>query len=215
MFTTLKSYFFKTIYFYLKFWVDTTFNLTIEGLENIPKDQGVLVVANHASYIDIVVIARAFYSCLYETSWVISKSNFRLWYLKGVYALFTVIVVNGTTEKVSRALKNNRYAIIFPEGGKRWCPPHKLKKRKARTGAAAIALSTGCTILPIGLSGTEKVLPPSVSRLNLKQPIRLSIGEPFKFNPGEKESINKRGLLEVTHEIMSRVYSLTDTKYML
>jgi len=201
----LKNLALTYAHFLIKIAVKSCLNITVKGKENTPTVKSAIIVANHSSYIDVPVLGYALFSNLKNISWVISKYNYRLWFLKWVYVVFKVLVVNGTTEKIKKELKDNRWVAIFPQGGKRWCPPSKSCLKKPGTGAAAVALTMNVPIIPVGLIGTNKVLPARSFRLNPRRKITVCIGQPFSFETLPQEKINTFILKDATDEIMHRI----------
>ena len=182
--------------------------IKILGKQNIPNTNQVLIVANHSSYLDVFILGVALFHNLINIRWVISKTNYRKWYLQWLYWLNRVIVVNGTIEKAKQALNNNLWVAIFPEGAGKWCAPKNEEKRKPGHGAATIALSTGVTILPIGISGADKVLPANSFKMNRQYGIAVRIGEAFSFEMAQQERIDQALLEKTTQEIMGRINAL-------
>lgn len=186
--------------------LNLNFKITIKGQENIPEATSALIVANHISYLDVFMVGLGLYDKLINLRWVISKENYRMWYLRWLYWLYRVIVVNGTVEKAKKAIKEDCWVVIFPEGAKRWCFPREADRYKASNGAAAIALSTGIPIIPVGLSGTEKVLPVHTFKLDTRHSIIVNIGKPFSLESVSQERIDEAALEKATAEIMKRIH---------
>lgn len=197
-----------------RFFVKANFKIIFKGLENIPHVDSALIVSNHASYLDVLLIGTAFYGNLGSLRWVISKENYKLWYLKWFYALYPVIVVNGTVEKVKKSLRENNWVVIFPEGAARWCSKEQTQHKKPGTGTATIALSTGVTMIPVYIHGADNVLSPQSFELHTAHTMTLTVGKPFAFGKIDQEKIGQSLLDEKTAEIIQRISSLTtpDTK---
>ncbi|MDF2610860.1 MAG: hypothetical protein K0R92_2334 [Lachnospiraceae bacterium] len=132
---------------------------TVIGLENIPKDEAVLYVANHRSYFDIIV---GYTSVPNLTGFVAKKEMqkvpfIRVW-MRYLNCLFLdrddireglKMVLDGV------ALVKNGYSIwISPEGtrnqGKDLLP--------FKEGSLKIAEKSGCAIIPVALSNTDAQL---------------------------------------------------------
>ncbi|MFH1771824.1 MAG: lysophospholipid acyltransferase family protein [Candidatus Omnitrophota bacterium] len=194
----------------MRVFVRINLKIFVNGLENLPKhtERGAIIVANHSSYLDIIVVAVAVFQNLINLSWVVSRNNYRLWCLKPLWLVFKPIAVNGTIEKANKDLSANRWIVIYPEGGKVWCPPREIKKRKPGKGAAIIGLTTGVPIIPVGITGADIVLPPRDFKYNPRHPIIVRIGKPFTFEKIEQERISEEILQEKTDFIMSKIEEL-------
>lgn len=204
-----RIYLIKVIALVCKALINSQLKVIINGKENIPDGDNVLIVCNHCSYLDIFLISMAFYESLPNLDWVISKENYRNPFFKWLYYIFPVIVVNGTIAKVRLALKKKRRVVIFPEGARRWHHiDGKINKERLSTGTAAIALSTGVTIVPVCITGADIVLPPRSFKLNPQYGVMLTIGSPFCFEAVDQKNITGELLEEATDEIMNCVKEL-------
>lgn len=205
----VRIYLIRLIVLVCKTLINSQLKVIINGKENIPEEDSVLIVCNHCSYLDVFIISMAFHERLPNLDWVISKENYRNPLFKWLYPVFTVIVVNGTIAKVRLALKKRRWIVIFPEGARRWHHVDgKINKGKLSTGTAAIALSTGVAIVPVCITGTDIVLPPRSFKLNPQYGLMLTIGKPFRFEAVEQKNITAELLEEATEEIMNCIKEL-------
>lgn len=186
------------------------FKIEVSGEENIPlQASGTLIIANHSSYLDVFVIGRAFSQNVLNMRWVISKTNYNIWSLKWFYWVYRVIVVNGTVEKARKAIKENKWVVIFPEGAARWCGnKNNIESNRKSRGTAAIALSTGASIIPVYIKGADQVLPPDSFTLKPQFTINVTIGKPFSFTPVNQEKIEESLLDKTTQEIFGRINAL-------
>jgi len=215
LFGNLRILLTKCAYTILKFIVLSNIKITIEGKDNIPKDiSRALIVANHSSYLDVINIAYAFYDNLIDLSWVVSQSNYKLWFLKWLYLLFKPIVVErgGTIDKIKHDLMYSRWVVLFPEGNEKWCPPQEAAKKRVKpsSGAAVVALSTGVTIIPVGITGADKVLPARSFHMDTRYHITVRIGKPFSYDKVEADKIDQGMINETRQGIMNRIYPLVD-----
>ncbi|MSN96154.1 MFS transporter [Campylobacter sp. FMV-PI01] len=94
------------------------YKLNLKGIENIPQTGGVLLVGNHFSWIDWLIVQ----ICLKRSvKFVIHKSFYEIWYLKPFLKIFRVIPIGSRSsksalEKMRLHLKNGEVVAIFPEG---------------------------------------------------------------------------------------------------
>lgn len=182
IFADVVQFFVKKIYHRVKY----------TGLENIEKDKNYLVVANHVSATDVVVL----YDVIPNMRFMAKEELFKK-------PIIGSVIKKGGGFKISRGthdfssllnaikmLKTNS-VLIFPEGTR-----HALEKQvKAKVGAAYIANVAKVEILPIYLS---------VKRHPFSK-INVIIGQASKI---ALERIPKEKLEEVSQEIMEDVYKL-------
>lgn len=90
------------------------------GLENLPDDGGYLVVSNHVSWIDGILIL---WMMPRNVRFVVDGSNFGSGFAKWLAAAFDTILMLANPKSIARALKAAREALgdgdvvgIFPEG---------------------------------------------------------------------------------------------------
>lgn len=90
------------------------------GLENLPSGGGYLVVSNHVSWIDGIVIL---WMMPRNVRFVVDGSNFGSGFAKWMAAAFDTILMTANPKSIIRALKSARQALtegdvvgIFPEG---------------------------------------------------------------------------------------------------
>ena len=164
------------------------FRIRIIGSENIPKSGGGLIVANHVSYADAIIIGCAgsrlirflMWQPIYENKW-----------LNPVCRLFEAIpLVRNSAKEAIRALRHARTELekgnlvgIFPEGAlTRTCHVQPFER-----GIEVIRRGLESTpIIPIYLDGLwghalslKGGQPFGASRLRLRHEVTLYIGEPI------------------------------------
>ncbi|WP_246083206.1 lysophospholipid acyltransferase family protein [Nonomuraea diastatica] len=108
-------------------------------------------------------------------------------------------------DEAAALLERGELFGIHPEGTR--SPDGRLYRGKV--GVAWLALKTGAPVLPVALSGTEKVLPPGAS---VPRPARIgiAIGAPLRFDGDHTKARDRR---RVTDEIMAAVQKLSGQEY--
>jgi acyl-[acyl-carrier-protein]-phospholipid O-acyltransferase/long-chain-fatty-acid--[acyl-carrier-protein] ligase len=96
----------------------TRYNLTTSGITNIPKTGGVLLLGNHISFLDWMLVQVA---SPRPIKFVMAKSYYNVWYLKWFLDFFNVIPISnigskGALDSVKQRLNNGEVVAIFPEG---------------------------------------------------------------------------------------------------
>lgn len=117
--------------------------------------------------------------------------------------------------RIKAAIDLGRPIIIFPEGGRTFKGKNNQflyseknnRIRFLQGGIGLLVRKTGATIIPIGVKGSDKVVPNSRNRLFTKfiigKKVTISVGEPISF-----DSKTPREL--VTQEIASQILKLID-----
>jgi len=182
-----------------------------EGLENIPARGAAIVVFNHRSYFDPIVMAL-----------VIAKAGRNIRGL-GKKEVFDVPIVGrilkasggirvdrgtGSEETLDAAIdavEAGELLMIAPEGTIPRGPAFFDPVLKGRWGAARIAAATGAPVIPIGLWGTEKVWPrrAKLPRLSLtdRPLVRVSVGGPVKLLSKSLDADTKRIMKAISAQL--------------
>jgi len=130
----------------------------ITGEENLPGDRPHVIVANHQSFVDILLLFRL----RLHYKWVSKVENFRAPLIGWNMSLNRYIpIVRGTMKgnlqmmrACEEALKAGNSLMMFPEGTR--SPDGTM--RPFKDGAFELALRTQSPILPIIIEGTAKAL---------------------------------------------------------
>ena len=134
-------------------------SIDIQGRELAEKDATYVIISNHQSLLDILLI-----NCLrYKFKWISKIENFKVpvigWYLK---MADYIIVDRGNEESKAEmlersfiCLKKGISVMIFPEGTR--SPDNEIGFFKR--GAFQLALEAGVPILPVLIDGTGGILP--------------------------------------------------------
>lgn len=181
----------------------------IEFPEQFPKWKNRLIIAsNHPSAFEPWLLLGIFFSeCVLHPIMHIpyitpDKKLFKRWFLYPIWDRMIFIPrgnIRGELKAfflISLTLRRNRRVIIFPEGGRTGRGKEKeivySKKgkplRSLKNGIGIVALHSGATIIPVWISGADKVLPIGAlfPRLWIKVIIRW--GEPIQvFQVGRKK----------------------------
>ena len=185
------------------------FRLSAKGLENIPKTGPVLLVSNHASYIDPfldgVMLRRPIHFMARSDLW-----NVKLlaWWIPKVHGI--PIRRTGFDRKALQVtfdyLKNGEIILIYPEGTRSF--DGNLKP--GMPGVGMIAYQAKVPVIPIYISGSFAAYPRNVKFPKPKK-ITVFYGPPLdlqaEFNlPDEKETY-----IAIVSKIMDAIRALSPT----
>ncbi|MCP3855169.1 MAG: HAD-IB family hydrolase [Actinomycetia bacterium] len=183
----------------------------IEGVENIPKDGGAIMVGNHRSYFDVSALGMVLAQAGRPARFLGKKEVFDAPLVGQVArALGGIRVDRGTgsdrpLDDAADALAAGELVALMPQGtiprGRAFFDP----ELKGRWGAVRLARTAGVPLVPVGLWGTEKVWPrsarvPNVLNVTDPPPIRIRVGAPFHAADGDID--------QATAEMMERINAL-------
>jgi 1-acyl-sn-glycerol-3-phosphate acyltransferase len=96
--------------------------------------------------------------------------------------------------------------VIYPEGTITRDPD--LWPMRGKTGAARLAFTTGCPVVPIGQWGAQELMPgrkPSFPRLLPRKTLRVAAGDPIPLDDLHEKPMTVDILDEATARIMDAV----------
>jgi 1-acyl-sn-glycerol-3-phosphate acyltransferase len=134
-------------------------NISVSGLENIDPKRTYVIVANHQSLADIVVL----YKTRMQFKWVAKEDLFKVPFLGWCLSLSKHIKLSrgnlGSIKKVyhqaAKWLKKDMSVLFFPEGTR----AKTGKMSQFQNGAFKLAIKEKKPILPISINGTRQALP--------------------------------------------------------
>lgn len=179
----------------------------IIGLDNVPKEGGVIICSNHLSNLDPFLLG---YKLERNIRWLAKIELFRYKIIAFYIKKFGVVPVNrdkGDSNAILTALSllQNREAVgIYPEGTR--ALRNKKRISKVHAGVAMLALKSGCPVIPVRIITDYKIF----------SKIKAIFGKAFYITDktikitGETtyEQIPYEKYKEISNEIMDVVYSL-------
>lgn len=184
----------------------------ISNTENIPPPtRPLIIIINHIALLDPVMVLGGFPRTVFPMA---KKETFDLPILGSLTSLYGAIPVRrgeGDIKAIKSALKvlkQGGVVLLAPEGTR--SPTYQMQFGKE--GAAMLALRSGATILPIGITGTHRV---KAHWRNLgRPPVHLAVGVPFRLQPVKPSGRTSREELEaMTHEMMYRLAALLPQEF--
>ena len=142
---------------------------TYIGLENIPKDKSFILVGNHTSYLDPILVASTTKECVH----FFAKDSLYKGIKKPLFKALGIIPVNRKIKDKNalnlgiKYLNNNKVIGIFPEGT---INKTDEKIMRFKYGAVKMSKETSKLIVPFAINNKYKFLKKSVS---------ITIGTPY------------------------------------
>jgi len=173
-------------------WVLAGIKLTVVGEENIPKNEAVLYVGNHRSMVDIVV---AYALCPNLTGFVAKDvvekvPALRAW-MRRLHCEFLnrddlkqgMKVILSCIDKVKRGIS----IFIFPEGTRNKNKEDSTDIATFKDGSFKIAQKTGCKIVPVAITGSNRIFEDHVPFIKSAKVI-IEYGTPITYKELDAEN---------------------------
>jgi 1-acyl-sn-glycerol-3-phosphate acyltransferase len=188
------------------------------GAENLPLDRGFVACSNHLSHIDPFTLAHFLLDNGCPPRFLAKESVFRIPVLGRIVAGAGQIPVYRETADAGKAfsaavaaVERGECVAVYPEATLTRDPD--LWPMVGKTGAARIALATGCPVIPIAQWGPQDVLAPYGKRPHLlpRRVVQVVAGPPVDlsaFPGGTSDAAQLRG---ATDAILDAVTALLVT----
>jgi 1-acyl-sn-glycerol-3-phosphate acyltransferase len=188
---------------------------TVEGLEYVPEQGGAILAGNHLSVADEWFLAALVprHIAFWAKAEYFTATGFTGWLTRGIVnGLGAIRVDRGGGRAVLAAfdaaipaLRDGGLIAVYPEGTR--SPDGRLYR--GRTGVARLALAAGVPVIPVGVLGTDRVLPID-ARWPRRADVTVRFGKPLDFSDRTADS---KGLRGVTDEVITEIQQLTDQEY--
>lgn len=188
----------------IKWFYDHYFHVSVEGLEHLPANGRVLVIANHSGQLPIDGLL---IGCALATNpqgpraprAMVERFLPTVPWLGSVLAGIGAVI--GDPHNCVKMLEQDEAIIVFPEGvrgsGKLWRQRYQLQR--FGSGFMHLAMQTGTPIVPVGVVGCEETMPsianlsplarllglpylPLTTPVPLPARVSLHFGEPLRFD---------------------------------
>ena len=213
--------------------LDLHYRFTAQGADNIPEEGAALIVCNHRSLLDPVVVA---WSVERFINFAEASYGFKIPVVKQISELagaFPLSIYGGSESdqnisKASELLARGELVGIFPEGVQSFFNPHRVSKiANFKTGFAKLALESRVPIIPVAVvPHEERELPkipgfivsayvkvPGASdgvRLITYHGVTCRIGRPIDLSPFFDEPLSKALIDRIAGRIRRIVIKLYD-----
>jgi len=179
--------------------------LAVDGRAPECGERGMIVAANHSSWIDAWVLQAAIWP--QRITFLMTELYYDL-PVAGLY--FRAVGARPIREEgpsvaglraAREALEAGEIVCLFPEGEITWTG----EMGKGRRGVARLARRTGATVLPVGIHGAMHVWS-RVQRRPRPHRVTLAIGAPMRYD----ESDDRGGEQRFTERLMNEIRGLCE-----
>ena len=181
------------------------------GAENLPRDRGFVAVTNHISHVDPLVFAHFLNDAGIMPHFLGKVEVFDVPVVGAILRGARQIPVRRETGTAGEAyaaavaaVEAGECVAIYPEATLTREPG--LWPMRGKTGAARVALSTHCPVIPIAQWGAHRVLPPYARRPSLRRhTMQVRAGAPVPLEDLYAAPLTAEVLHEATERIMSAI----------
>ncbi len=190
--------------------------------ERVPQSGGVLFISNHISYFDPLAVGDYL---IWSGRWPRFLGKAEIWSVPALGWLARscgqIPVQRNTPRAVDAlaaagdAIAQGKAVLIYPEGTVTADPD--TWPMTARSGAARLALTTRCPVVPVGQYGANLVMPgkrPSFPRFFPRKTMRALTGEPLdlsdlqqRYDEGDRSAVREAGerFMDAITDLVSRL----------
>lgn len=192
----VKAIFYPFVTLYLGF--------TRDGLEHLPRRGPVIVVSNHASYMDAILLGSASPRPIHfiVLQWMYEMLVIRWFY----WGMGTIPVRAGSDargiRKALRVLSSGDVVGVFPEGTR----SADGRLREAQPGAALLAALSGAAVVPAFIDGARDSMPVG-TRFPRPARIHVRFGPALRFPEG-RGARDREALMEFAQRMEAAIRAL-------
>lgn len=187
------------------------------GGDKIPETGGCLVVLNHVSHVDPLTVAHLLYDNGRLPHYLAKSSLFKNKAMDRFLRDAGQIPVERSSRNAAgafaaavEAVRDGLCVVVYPEGTITRDPGGWPMTGKS--GAARIALETGCPVIPVGQWGAQELLAPYAKKPDLRprKRIRMIVGDPVDLSDLSGQEQTAPVITEATARIMAAITHLVE-----
>jgi 1-acyl-sn-glycerol-3-phosphate acyltransferase len=180
-------------------------------------DGGIVIAPNHLSWFDPIVIAHALWSNDRPPRFMAKESVFRVPIAGRIIDGAGQIRVYRDSRDAARAVRDavtavqeGECVVVYPEGTITRDP--NLWPMTGKSGAARVALQSGCPLIPMAQWGAQEVIRPYAKELRLfpRKCMRVRFGPPIDLDDLRDRPITSSVLAIATERLMAAITELLE-----
>jgi 1-acyl-sn-glycerol-3-phosphate acyltransferase len=190
-----------------------TWNLMIEGIDNVPETGPAIIAPNHISVLDSFFLP----AVLPRRITYVGKAEYMdSWKTRYLFPALGMIPIDrsggdsatAALDAASGILGQGELFGIYPEGTR----SRDGRLHKGHTGVARLALRAGAPIIPVGLQGTIEVMPAGAKVPTPFRTVRIRFGRAIDVTRHRQDD-NRLLLRQITDEVMYEIRALSGQEY--
>jgi 1-acyl-sn-glycerol-3-phosphate acyltransferase len=183
--------------------------------ERLPKQGGLVVATNHNSHIDPLVVAHLLWDLRRPARFLAKASVFEVPFVgmvvrgaKQIPVYRETVDAGASVRAAVAAVEQGECVVVYPEGTLTRDPG--LWPMVGKSGAARIALTSGCPVVPLAHWGANELLAPYGRRPHLlpRKTMHLLVGDPVDLDDLRGRPMDAVLLKEATDRIMAAITDL-------
>ncbi len=190
------------------------FRPTVTGRANVPATGPFIIASNHLSFIDSMAIPlsaprRVGYLAKAE---YFTGTGVQGWLTRTLFTALGALPVERDTHRAAQEALDTAMSVLGTGGGFGIYPEGTRSRdgrlARGKTGVAWLALTADCPVVPVGITGTDRIQPIGAS---WPRPHRFTVtfGEPLIFPEYRGQAGKNRARREVTDTIMEKIAELS------
>jgi 1-acyl-sn-glycerol-3-phosphate acyltransferase len=190
------------------------FRPRVTGRENVPRTGPFIIASNHLSFIDSIAIPlmsprRVGYLAKAE---YFRRPGIKGWFTKTWFTALGALPVERQTHRAAQEALDTAMSVLRAGGGFGIYPEGTRSRdgrlARGKTGVAWLALTADCPVVPVGITGTDRIQPVGAS---WPRPHRCTVvfGRPLTFPEHAGQAGRNRSRREVTDTIMAAIAELS------
>lgn len=192
-----------------RLWLD----IRLEDEANVPDEGGVVLAANHLSFLDSVLLM---YSLPRRVSFLGKAEYLSAWPTRKLFPAAGMIPVDRSgrgvarsLEEAGRRLRGGEAVGIFPEGTRSL----DGLLHRGHPGVAHLALKAAAPIVPVGIVGSDLAQPPGARLPSYGAQITLRFGAPIGLGEWVGRRPTGQVKREITDVVMREIAALSGQAY--
>lgn len=188
--------------------------ISTEGLSNIPQNGPAIIAPNHISVLDSFFVPCAMPRRITYVGKAEYLDDWKTRYLFPAMGMIPIDRSGGDSsmralDAAASVLESGELFGIYPEGTR----SRNGLLHKGHTGVARLAFRTGAPIIPVGIIGSDLIQPADSPRPKVFRKVRIRFGRPISVDKYMDRADDRLVLRQVTDEVMYEIRNLSGQEY--